>query len=82
MDETDMIENIIFFCVVIISLAFAVFIIKNPMKTFEIQKKFYAMINWNIEPISLEKEIRNTKLMGYFLICVILTGCFYWWRKS
>lgn len=43
-----------------------------PVQVIEIQKKFYENINWRIEPISMSKEIRNTKLMGLFLIsCAI-----------
>jgi len=45
----------------------------------EIQKKFYEKINWRIEPISMQKEIRNTKIMGAFLavaaIATIICGC-------
>ncbi|MEK6563652.1 MAG: hypothetical protein AABZ65_01325 [Candidatus Omnitrophota bacterium] len=31
-------------------------------------------INWRIEPVSMPKEIRNTKLMGVFLIIAALAG--------
>ncbi|MDD4955701.1 MAG: hypothetical protein PHP17_06665, partial [Candidatus Omnitrophica bacterium] len=43
------------------------FLAVKPFKAIELQKKFYAKINWNIEPISMEKEIRNTRIMGLFL---------------
>jgi len=36
----------------------------------EIQKRFYARINWRIEPISMQKELRNTKIMGIFLFAL------------
>ncbi len=39
----------------------------NPGMVIEFQRKFYEKINWRIEPISMPKEIRNTKLMGLFL---------------
>jgi hypothetical protein len=39
-----------------------------PTKTIELQKKFYAKINWKIEPISMEKEIRNSRVMGLFIV--------------
>ena len=37
-----------------------------------IKQAFYKKINWNIEPISMEKEIRNTRIMGIFLIAFTL----------
>jgi len=44
------------------------FLFLNPTLAIEIQKKFYEKINWRIEPISMQKEVRNTKIMGLFLI--------------
>jgi hypothetical protein len=51
-----------------ISILIGLFIFLNPSLAIEIQKQFYAKINWRIEPISVPKEIRNTKIMGLFLI--------------
>ena len=53
-------------------------IYSNPQKAFEIQKKFYAMINWRIEPIDFEKEMRNTRWMGLFLIIFVVMSCLYY----
>lgn len=39
-----------------------------PGAIIEFQRKFYEKINWRVEPISMPKEIRNTKLMGLFLV--------------
>ena len=69
--------NIIFFVISLSAVCFGLFIIRYPLKTFEIQKKFYAMINWRIEPISLEKEIRNTKMMGIFLFVFVIVASLY-----
>ena len=70
------IENIIIL-LSLIALAVGMFIFFRPKTTIEIQKRFYEKINWRIEPISYTKEIRNTKIMGIFLIligiCAILT---------
>jgi len=41
------------------------------------QRRFYLLINWRIEPVSMEKEIRNTRWMGLFLIALVLAGGFY-----
>ncbi|MCK9614830.1 MAG: hypothetical protein M0R48_04910 [Candidatus Omnitrophica bacterium] len=46
------------------------FLVIKPRQAIELQKNFYAKINWRIEPISFEKEIRNTRLMGFFLIVI------------
>ncbi|MDD5253071.1 MAG: hypothetical protein WC416_03610 [Candidatus Omnitrophota bacterium] len=40
----------------------------KPGAVIEFQRKFYEKINWRIEPISMPREVRNTKLMGLFLI--------------
>ena len=42
---------------------------KSPL-AIEIQKKFYELINWEIIPISMKKEIRNTKILGGILLFV------------
>lgn len=42
----------------------------NPSLAIKIQQKFYEKINWKIEPINLNKELRNTRIMG--LISLIL----------
>ena len=55
-----------------VSLAMGSFFYLQPQRTIDLQRWFYACINWRIEPISLEKEIRNTKAMGLFLLVVIL----------
>ena len=46
----------------------------KPARTIEAQRRFYLRINWRIEPVSMRKEIRNTKLMGVFLIILALAG--------
>jgi hypothetical protein len=76
-----MLGTIVFIMIALVSLCIGLFIFINPTKAFEIQKKFYALINWRIEPISIEKEIRNTKVMGIFLIVFVLASCFYYWLR-
>lgn len=46
----------------------------KPRYAIELQKIFYAKINWRIEPISMDKEIRNTRIMGIFLIILVIAG--------
>ena len=59
------------------SIITGLFIFFNPERTFEIQKKFYARINWRIEPVSMQKEIRNTKIMGIFLVVIAAAAIIY-----
>ena len=40
----------------VLSLGLGAWIYLKPLQAFELQKKFYARINWRIEPISFEKE--------------------------
>jgi len=49
-------------------LVVGLFLIANPYLGIEIQRRFYEKINWKIEPISLSREIRNTRLIGWFLL--------------
>lgn len=44
----------------------------KPKKVIEIQMALYRFINWKMEPVSMEKEIRNTRIMGVVLLIVAL----------
>ena len=54
--------------VYLLSVATGLIMFLKAEAVIEFQRKFYEKINWRIEPISMPKEIRNTKLMGLFLI--------------
>ena len=69
-------QKILLYAAVSISLFVGAFIYLKPFWAIEIQKKFYEIINWRIEPISLEKEIRNTKIMGLFLMIFVVATLF------
>ena len=60
-------------CGVIISL----FLLIKPGRAINIQIKFYEKINWRMQPVSMPKEIRNTKIMGLCLITVTLIAIVY-----
>ena len=61
------------------SMILGLFVFFKPEMTIEIQRKFYEKINWRIEPISMPKEIRNTKIMGMFLVVlsIVTMICYY-----
>ena len=58
-------------------LVFGLMVFLKPVQIIEFQKRFYAAINWRMEPISLAQEKRNTRWMGMFLIGVTLGTLFY-----
>ena len=61
----------------IIGLFIGLFVFLKPKITIELQRRFYEKINWRIEPISMQKEIRNTKIMGLFLTAIVLLTIVY-----
>jgi len=36
----------------------------KPREVIDMQIALYRAFNWRLEPISMEKEIRNTRIMG------------------
>ena len=49
----------------------------RPRKAIDIQIAFYRLINWKMEPISMEKEIRNTRIMGAIVLIVGILAFMY-----
>jgi hypothetical protein len=62
----------IFILLSLLGISIGFLLVFKPQLAIEIQQRFYAKINWKIEPISMEKEIRNTRIMGGFLIAVLI----------
>lgn len=42
----------------------------NPSLAIKLQQKFYEKINWRMEPINLNKELRNTRIMGIMSLVI------------
>ncbi len=57
-----------------VSLAFGFYLLWRPAPVIEMQRQFYLLINWRIEPVSMDKEIRNTRIMGGALIILTLAA--------
>lgn len=70
-------EQIFFLLISTTALIFGLFLFVSPLKAFDIQRRFYTLINWRIEPISVEKEIRNTRWMGIFTVVFAAAVCIY-----
>lgn len=66
--------NMLFFVIAVAAFSFGLFLFRYPLRAFEFQRRFYALINWRIEPISFSREIRNTKIMGVILMAFVM-GC-------
>lgn len=56
----------------IIGVVFGLFLVSKPTIVIEVQRKLYRIFNWDIEPISMQKEIRNMRIMGVALIALAL----------
>lgn len=56
----------------VIGVGIGCMLIAKPAFAIEIQKRFYEKINWRMEPISMPKEIRNTRLMGVVVIVFLV----------
>lgn len=69
--------SVILILLPIIALLVGLFLLLRPQESLEIQRIFYQRINWRIEPISIKREIRNTKAMGLFLICLSIVTVTY-----
>lgn len=39
----------------------------KPRKTIDVQEALYRPFNWNLKPISMEKQIRITRILGFIL---------------
>lgn len=70
-------EMLIFCFIALVSFIFGILLIKVPEKLFEIQRKFYASLNWRIEPISWEKEMKSMRWMGMILLAVVLFSAWF-----
>lgn len=59
---------------VCIIFLFGLFLALNPSKAIKLQIAAYKPFNWKLEPISMEKEIKNTRIMGVFVLFAAITA--------
>lgn len=71
LDFPDVVAALLFYggegFIALFSIVTAVTCLRRPELILQIQKKFYARINWKMEPLSLKKELRNTRIIGGIL---------------
>ena len=58
----------------ILAIMLGVFFVRKPGPAINFQIAFYRLINWKMEPVSWDREIRNTRVMGVFTILCGLVG--------
>ncbi len=63
--------------IVVIAIVFGALIAWKPKKTIDIQIALYRPFNWKLEPISMEKEIRNTRIMGLTVLVLGILSLIY-----
>ena len=62
--------NSVLWIVAVFSAGFGAWLIRKPRKAIETQIAFYRRINWKMEPLDWDREIRNTRIMGAMaLVC-------------
>ncbi len=54
------------------SIALGLLLILRPAQAIELQKQFYFKINWRMEPVNMALEIRNTRMMGFMMVGVVI----------
>jgi hypothetical protein len=57
--------------IVVVVILFGALVAWKPKKVIDLQIALYRPFNWKIEPISMEKEIKNTRTMG---LTVLILG--------
>ncbi len=60
--------------VIVMAIVFGALVAWKPRRTIDIQIAFYRLFNWRIEPISMEREIRNTRVMGLAVVIMALVS--------
>jgi len=68
----------LFFLLVFAIIMLGGAIISFPERVIDIQKWLYSLVNWRMEPISMSKEIRNTRFMGLLLIVFTIGASIYY----
>ena len=60
-----------------VAILFALLMIFNPALIIKIHIKTAEKSNWRTEPISMEKELKNTRFRGINLIAISILAIMY-----
>lgn len=55
-------------------IALGLILVWLPGACIEFQRRAYLLINWRMEPISMDRELNNTRLLGFGLTSFSLIG--------
>ncbi|MDD5085569.1 MAG: hypothetical protein PHE61_05975 [Candidatus Omnitrophica bacterium] len=73
--------NICPFCIqitiAVLVTAFGLLVLFRPKTFIDMQIVFYRLINWKVEPVSMPKELRNTRLMGAVVFILGIVSIIY-----
>ncbi|MGE5279181.1 MAG: hypothetical protein ACM3L6_00345 [Deltaproteobacteria bacterium] len=58
----------------VVSLLAGAACLRSPRRVIAFQQAFYLRINWRMEPVSMAREIRNTRVMGAVLVVLGLAA--------
>ena len=61
----------------VLGIGFGLFMIYKSDLIIKIQITSSAKANWRVEPISMEKELKNTKIRGVNLVAVCILAIIY-----
>ena len=62
---------------IIIGMVLGIVLIWRPKRIIEIQIAFYRFFNWKVEPISMAKEIKITRIMGTTVLIIGIIALIY-----
>lgn len=60
-----------------VGLIFGIWVFFNTEPILKVQSKFYEKTNWLMVPISMLKEVRNTRIMAAILIIISIASAAY-----
>ena len=73
--------KILLYCIQFVAIAvimmFGAWIVKWPRKVIDLHVAFYRLLNWKVEPISMDREIMNTRFMGTVVVVCGIAAIIY-----
>ena len=65
-------NNVLIIQTVLIALGafLGILLMWKPRKVIDIQIAMYRPFNWELKPISMEREVKNTRIMGIELLII------------
>ena len=58
--------------IMIIGMVFGILLMWQPRKLINIEIALYKAFDWELKPVSMERQVRNTRTMGVIVFVVAL----------